>query len=119
MTKRSTTAHIQRVNPAQPSLWSYSSLSAFNTRQYRVNSLLLVFSVLLVVGYVVLSNYIVSQDYAAENLKKEASKAEINTQNAGSTTTIADLMVFAREHGMVEAKETDALFEDAGVALSR
>lgn len=87
----------------------------------RVNLYLLLSAGVLVFIYIFLSNFIASNIYAADSLKASLNSASIELENKISgfnrdSANLGAIYNFAARTGMVEAKETESLFEESKVA---
>lgn len=79
--------------------------------------------IVTVFAYVFLANLLVSQKYSLDVLKRQynkqsASLAAASIQNENDYD-IGSLLTHAQKTGMVEAKNTDSVMSDAGVAFTR
>lgn len=88
---------------------------------YLMNLILGGLVILCLLAYIFIANFLVSQRYLLETLRRQLSQASTELEQRNSEIengyNLEQLTVFARTLGMTEAKETDSVFEDNGVAL--
>ncbi len=89
---------------------------------YRSSLVLIMLASAMMLGYVFLANFLVSQRYVVSARKSQFHQLSL-TQPASSLGAddagIKELLQFAQKSGMVEAKGSDTIIEDLGVALSK
>lgn len=93
-----------------------TSSSAYNPELYRWNLALLTIAAAVVFGYVFLSNLLTAQKYALDVSRAKYDQQSATLAAANSDANLKKLTHFAESSGMVEVKNSDAIFEDYGVA---
>ena len=90
------------------------------TRPPALNLALLAMACLLVLSYVILANRLVSERYALTTgkLRLDQANAALAQQNVLNQRqySLDDLAVFARQVGLIEARDYETLFTDPGLA---
>ncbi|MDP2664661.1 MAG: hypothetical protein Q8O97_01695 [bacterium] len=87
---------------------------------FRLNLVLLLMAAITIVAYVFISNLLVAQRYALNLRKSELS--QLNAKLAakdqyGGGEDLKALLRFAQNSGLVEAKDTDSILENDGLAI--
>lgn len=86
----------------------------------RLNIFLLFAVMLAVLAYIIFSNFLVSQRYLLNSLRSNFNQENIElagSENGGSDIDLGAIINFARNTGMVEAKDTAIIFGDQRFAL--
>lgn len=91
-----------------------------NTKILKINLGLLFLITIALSGYIFSANQLVSHKYALELLRKQLSATNIALESKNSAVeaqlTPQWLTAFARNRGMVEVKDNEALYEENGTA---
>ncbi len=88
-------------------------------RMYKINLVLSILVLVMIVGYVSIANFTIAQRYMLDVRKTQFNSisAELSSTNAGNTD-LKQLLLFANQSGMVEAKDTATIIQNSGFALS-
>ncbi|MEK7506521.1 MAG: hypothetical protein AAB566_00485 [Patescibacteria group bacterium] len=94
-----------------------------NSKIFKYNLALLILAGLGLLYYVFAANQLVSQKYFLAVLRQQLSRANVILESKNSELesqlTSERLSAFASQRGMVEAKDTEALYADGVAALSQ
>lgn len=85
----------------------------------QLNLLLIALAMMFLVLYIFNINKIAVLEYSLSSAKTQLAKQNVLTQSllASQQNSIQDLMAFARTNNMVEVKNYETFFQEAGVAL--
>lgn len=86
----------------------------------RLNILLLFAAMLAVSAYIIFSNFLVSQRYLLNSLRSNFNQENVKlagSKSGGSDIDLETIINFARNTGMVEAKDAAIVFGDQRFAL--